>query len=251
MSSGVEAARRRRSARRGDGGRLGLRPRRGRGRRCLRRGVPRKQRLGSAVVRRLLGERAWDRPRAAEPGQGSPAAARPRGVHLPGSDHGDRRRAAARDRGAQGVTHVENNAVSPSHASGRPRLAIRHRPSSSGKRGRPGRVDPPVRRARRARLLCVAVAALGPLASTCRLAWQRIPCRDQRSNHRRRQAASEIDGRGGGTACSDAPRFGRPRRCGPHRHRDAGRRLRWRVLGRAVTSLGRRRPRPGHRLDRA
>ena len=66
---------------------------------------------------------------------------------------------------------VENSAASPSPASGEP-PSIRRRPSSSGSRGRPGRVDPPVRRDRRARLLCVAVAALGPLATTDRLASQ-------------------------------------------------------------------------------
>ena len=59
---------------------------------------------------------------------------------------------------------VENNAVSPSHASGRPRLTIRHRPSSSGKRGRPSRVDPPSCRARSVRLLRVAVVQVEPLA---------------------------------------------------------------------------------------
>ena len=74
-----------------------------------------------------------------------------------------------------GTQDNQNDAAPPSPATGTPHRTRRHRPSSSGKRRCAGRVDPPRRRARRARLLRVAVAALEPLATTDRLARQSSP----------------------------------------------------------------------------
>ena len=94
-------------------------------------------------------------------------AARPGRVHRPRSDHGDRRRGAARDRGAEGGPQDnQNSAASPSAPWDAAIRSLRHWPPGSGGRRCAGRVDPFGRRARRARLLCLAVVALEPLATT-------------------------------------------------------------------------------------
>ena len=142
-------------------------------------GVSAEEFLGgdAAFVRCLLGCRARDHPRTAQPRKHPPQTARPRGVHRPCGDRTDRYSAAAPDRAAQGDTrHVRNNTASPSIAIGGPLRTARSQPARprSRKPIRPGRVDPAVLRDRRARLRCMAVVELGPLATTQRpgLIWR-------------------------------------------------------------------------------
>ena len=119
-----------------------------------RRGVPRKQHLRSAFVRRLVGGRARDHPRIAEPGEPPPQAARPRGVHRPCSDRADRLGAAAPDRAAQGVSRRYRNSTTASSRATTVLLRIA-RPRPAGHREYAGL------RAGRLVLLCFAIVALG------------------------------------------------------------------------------------------
>ena len=100
-------------------------------------------------------------------GERPPQTARPRGVHRPRSDRTDRYGAAAPDRGAQGLSRRDRTADLTSRAAtGLLRTTRREPASPPHKRIRPGRVDPAVLRARRARLRCLAVVEVGPLATT-------------------------------------------------------------------------------------